>query len=301
MSDPSAQRIAVRGLDYNVLTWEPPADVSPSGLSVLLIHGWADAGRSWRWVAPRLAQRGHLVIAPDLRGFGESEWVPDAAYYHFPDYIADLDALLRQLAPPRLSVIGHSMGGTVATLLTATRPSVERLAILEGVGPPDNEPGHAPDRMARWLADLAGHRARTAEKTLGSLDDVVSRLVMQHPRVSRDVLRICADHLAVQRVDGRYAWRFDPLHRTTSPMPFFSDVFKAFAARIEAPTLVVGGGPLGYHPQDEDERIASYRRVVRRELPEAGHMMHWTAPDELSTMLGDFIDGALDPEPLTGE
>jgi pimeloyl-ACP methyl ester carboxylesterase len=121
------------------------------------------------------------VIAPDLRGFGDSDRVRGGGYYHFPDYVADVDALVREPC----FVVGHSMGGTVATLYAGARPErVKKLAVLEGVGPLDHRDEDAPLRMAKWLDDL-GKKLDAPPMTE---EDAMRRLVAAHPRVPREVL-----------------------------------------------------------------------------------------------------------------
>jgi pimeloyl-ACP methyl ester carboxylesterase len=75
------------------------------------------------------------------------------------------------------------------------------------------------------------------------------------------------------------------MHRTHAPMPFFKESFGAFAKRVTCPTLFVGGGAHGFHPADEAERVACFAHLTRIELPEAGHMMHWTEPECLAAAL----------------
>lgn len=264
----------------------------PSGLTLLLLHGYLDAGGTWDLVAPHLTRAGHTLYAPDLRGFGESEGVGAGGYYHFVDYVADVDALVRALVPPteRLGVIGHSMGGTVASLFAGSRPArVERLALLEGLGPPAMAPATSVDRVRSWLDNL--EKSDRSPRRLESMDDAVRRLSANHPRVDRETLASRARWLTKLDPDGKLVWAYDPLHRTTSPMPFQVEVFTAFLEKITCPTLVVGGGPRGYHPEDEPARITCIPRVVTRDLPEAGHMMHWTQPSELGSLLVNFFGG----------
>ncbi|MBL8740121.1 MAG: alpha/beta hydrolase, partial [Myxococcales bacterium] len=123
--------------------------------TVLLLHGFLDSARTFELLAAPLVQAGFEVVAPDFRGFGRSGRVPPGGYYHFPDYVADLEGIVRTLAPERLFIVAHSMGGSVATLFAGARPErVEKLVIMEGLGPLATPPETAPDRMRRWLADL---------------------------------------------------------------------------------------------------------------------------------------------------
>ena len=120
----------VRGLRYHVRTWGDTADPK-----LVLLHGWMDVSASFQFLVDAL-RRDWYVIAPDWRGFGLSEWAPDG--YWFPDYVADLDVLLRQLSPKApVNLVGHSLGGNVAALYAGIRPArVARLVNLEGFGLP---------------------------------------------------------------------------------------------------------------------------------------------------------------------
>lgn len=266
-------------------------EVRPSGLTLLLLHGYMDAGGTWDLVAPHLTAAGHVLLAPDLRGFGESDGIGPGGYYHFVDYVADVDALVRGLVPEggRLGLVGHSMGGTVASLFAGARPErVERLALLEGLGPPAMEVSVVVDRVRAWLRNL--EQVQRSPRPLESMDDALRRLAANHPRVSREVLASRARWLTRLDAEGRLTWAYDPLHRTTSPTPFQVEMFEAFLRAITCPTLVVGGGPSGYHPDDEPQRIAKIAGVQVADLPDAGHMMHWTRPAELGELLARFFE-----------
>ena len=286
---PTSHRVPLRGLTFHLLSWAPPDHVDASGTTVLLLHGFADAAGSWESVAPRLARAGHAVFAPDLRGYGATSWISADGYYHFFDHVGDVDAIVDHLAAPRLALVGHSMGGTVATLWAGARPgAVSRLALLEGTGPPDNDPSDAPARATRWLDSVRGGRGRGGNKTFASREEAVSRLAATHPEVSRVAIEERAKWL-VKEEGGRFGWRFDPLHRTPSPVPFYASAFRSFAARISCPVLLVSGGAGGFHPADEAERESAYRDRRRVELAGAGHMMHWTQPDALADALVPFL------------
>lgn len=283
---PLSHRIAANGLEHRVLEW-PAAE---PGATALLLHGFMDAAGTWDLVAPRLAQAGLRVVAPDLRGFGEGARVAEGGYYYFPDYVFDVAELVDALVPPGspLLVVGHSMGGAVATLYAGSFPSrVTRLVVAEGVGPPDHGHEEVPERMRAWIDQVRAVRARD-ERTMPSRDDALRRLVINHPRVPREVLATRLDALARELPDGRWAWRADPLHGTRSPVPFFVRSFVEFARRVTCPVLFVSGGPQGWHPPGEDERVAAYGAVERAEIADGGHMMHWTRPAELAAIVLRF-------------
>jgi pimeloyl-ACP methyl ester carboxylesterase len=284
---PSVLAVSANGMTHNVLEWSPEA----AWATVLLLHGYMDAARTWDQVAPSLMAAGYRVLAPDFRGFGDGPRAPSGGYYYFPDYIHDVADLVETLVPggAELSVVGHSMGGTVATLYAGTFPErVARLALLEGAGPPDHKHDHAPEQMRRWIESVRSIRVR-GERTLPSREVALDRLVANHPRVHPDILVTRLDALAHTLPDGRLAWKADLLHATRSPIPFFAQTWKGFAARVTCPVLSVSGGAAGWHPPDEEERLSSFQNLERAEIPDAGHMMHWSKPEELSAHLLRFL------------
>ena len=267
-----------------------------TGLTIVVLHAFMDSGATWDMVAPALARGGHEVIAPDLRGFGLSDSVDPSGYYHFPDYVADVAQLVESLAPRRLALIGHSMGGTIAAMFSGAHPDlVERLALLEGLGPVVADPDVAVVRLQSWLRGLRD--VPKLPRPLTSVQEAVERLCLHHPGVPREVIETRARLLTRADDTGRLVWAYDPRHRTTSPTPFNVGAFKAFLARIECPTLVVSGGPSGWHTPDEADRLSCLSHAVVCELPTAGHMMHWTQPVLLAQRLLAFFSAP--PVPRT--
>ena len=254
---------------------------SPSDVSIVLLHGFMDSGATWDLVASELCTSGASIYAPDFRGFGRSDRVTGGGYYHFPDYVADITRLIDAIAPRELVLVGHSMGGTVACLYAGAFPErVQRLVLLEGVGPPAMDGSIAPLRMRRWLGELAELRAG---RPLASVEDAARRLSATHPRIDRAVILSRARHLTIEKPDGTLEWAHDPLHRTTSPSIFHIDAFKSFLAEVRCPVTFVSGGETGWHPPDEGERLAAFPtppRVIV--LDHAGHMMHWTEPTAIA-------------------
>jgi pimeloyl-ACP methyl ester carboxylesterase len=286
--------VPANGLTHHVLEWPGNGRSQPASASlhatVLLLHGYMDAAATWDLVASQLAAEGLRVLAPDLRGFGDAPRAAPGGYYHFPNYVFDVADIVDGLVPADspLFVVGHSMGGTIATLYAGTFPArLKRLALLEGAGPPNNTHDVGPDRMSRWVREVRMARAR-GERVMASREEALGRLAANHPRVPQEVLRTCLDALARPLPEGRMIWKADTLHGTGAPMPFFAESWMAFARRVTCPVLFVSGGPLGWHPSDEDARVKAFATLERAEIADAGHMMHWTRPTELARLLVDF-------------
>ncbi len=263
--------------------WEPAGHEALG--DIVLLHGYMDAAATFDLVASHLTQAGYRCIALDMRGYGEGARIPDGTYYHFPDYVLDVHGILAALGLTGAPIlIGHSMGGTIATLFAGAFPErVSALAVLEGVGPPDHPPESVPNRMRQWVFgvnELQGKTTRTF-----SMEDALSRLALSHPGVDLSVLRTRLLHLVTKNEDGSVSWAFDPLHRTLSPTPFYARTLIAFAQKVTSHVLFVGGGEQGFHPPDEAERLAAFAKLERVDLEGAGHMMHWTQPEALSQAL----------------
>ncbi|MBI2388521.1 MAG: alpha/beta hydrolase [Deltaproteobacteria bacterium] len=284
---PTSRRVRGMGIELRVLEWPSGREEESRG-DVVLLHGFMDAAWSWDLVAPALVHEGFRVIAPDLRGFGESDRVPAGGYYYFPDYIFDLAELVDALGLAKLALVGHSMGGNVATMYAGLYPDrIVKLALLEGLGPPSFGHELIIERELAWIEGVRRIHAKP-EKAL-TYDEVVRRLSSNHPGVPDDVLRRRAEQLTRPLGDGTYGWAFDPLHRTRSPVAFSVDRWRAHARRVTAPVLCVGGGTTGFHPEDEQERVASFANVRTAEISDAGHMMHWTRPAEVARLLVEHL------------
>lgn len=276
--------VVANQLRHHVIEW--PAQGEPSGETVFLAHGFLDIGWSWKAVAEKLQAAGHRCIAWDWRGHGESEHIGKGGYYHFPDYVLDLDELVDASADGPIHLVGHSMGGTVCTLYAGVRSAkLKSLALIEGLGPPAWDFERTPSKFEAWLATVGKHRGR-APRAL-SLDECVKRMRIQNPDLPEELGRFLAEKSTVE-IEGGRAWRFDPLHRTTSPMPFRVEVFRAFLKRIAAPTLVVAG-ERGFRLPDEADRYGNIPDHRFVEIPDVGHMIHWLQPDSLAGEIARFI------------
>lgn len=274
--------VEANGLTHHVL--ERPLR---SERVVLWLHGYLDMAQSFAAVLRGVSAHGYRVLAPDFRGHGESAWAGPGGYYHFADYLADLDALVDALGLERFDLVAHSMGGSVATRYAAMRPErVASLTLLEGIGPPAMPADVAVDRTLGWLDQLRKLRQRKP-RVMASRDDAYLRLRVSHPSVSEAVLREVAA-FSTRPSEGGLVFRFDPLHQTTAPGRHDAEAFEAFIDRVACPTCLVDGGEVGYWP-DFEARSGRYKQATRVTLPGGGHMMHWTVPDALVAAVAGFL------------
>ncbi len=251
----------------------------------MLVHGFTDLGAGWCEVAPRLAEHGH-VIAPDLRGHGDSEWIGAGGYYHFMDYVADLDDVIRQLANPRVVLVGHSMGGSVCGYYAGIRP--ERLAALvlvEGLGPPDLMGGEGPTRTAGWIDGWRAAREKPA-KVMASLDEAVRRLRRHDDRLAEPLAQKLAE-LGTRAVPGGYQWKHDPLHGTFGPYAYRLETARRYWERVTCPVLAIDGAQSKLNLPDAERasRRASFANIRHLVIDGAGHAVQRHQPAALATAI----------------
>ncbi|MGH7788984.1 MAG: alpha/beta fold hydrolase [Candidatus Binatia bacterium] len=278
---PRSRRIAANRLEHHLLEW------GDRGPLVLLLHGFLEHAHAWDWVAPRVAAAGHRVLALDWRGHGDSQWVGAGGYYHFADYVADLAGIVRQLDEPA-ALVAHSMGGNAAILFAGTEPArVSALVAVEGLGPFDADPEHTPERYAAWIDDLQRQPARPrAPFTLAAASD---RLRQRYPRLSPEALALLAEH-GTRAVDGGRQWKFDPLHQTRSPQPFYTAQARPFWRRVTCPVLYIDGGDSTLRlPEPELQERLTLLRATRATIAGAAHHPHLEQPEALASVLIRFL------------
>jgi pimeloyl-ACP methyl ester carboxylesterase len=281
-----SQFITIRGLSYHVRIWG--ADDAPP---LFVLHGWMDVGASFQFLVDALT-REWRVIAPDWRGFGQSQWCSDG--YWFADYVADLDALLDHYAADQsVHLIGHSLGGNVACVYAGTRPDrVAKLVSLEGFGLPVERADVAPDRMGKWLDALRDPPTFAPYASMGAVAD---RLQKNNSRMSRDHAEFLAGHWAELLPDGSARLRSDPQHKLPFPSVYRMEETRAVWRRVTAPTLWVLGADTfilrWLHEDDPDllNRRAEFASCRLVTIPDAGHMLHHDQPDRVADAIEPFL------------
>jgi len=279
--------LAIRGVRYHCRCWGEPA--APK---LFLLHGWMDVSASFQFFVDALAGRWH-AIAPDWRGYGLTQW-SGADSYWFPDYLADLDALLAHWSPMQpVALIGHSMGGNVASLYAGMRPErVARFVNLEGFGLPATDPSRAPERYAEWLEEIAQPQRF---RDYASFDELAARLRQSNPRLAPERAEFLAQHWGMASADGRVVLRSDPAHKRVNPILYRLDEAKACWQRVTAPVLWVEGEASQTRARfriagaELEERKRCFANLATRTLADAGHMVHHDQPERLARMVEEFL------------
>src|SRR6266849_6443553 len=192
---PKSMRVSVNGLELRYLDWG-----NAGATAVVCVHGYTSSAKPFNGLARHFHDRFHIV-APDVRGHGESAWSPDGAY-QYADQMSDLAALVDSLGIERFVLIGTSMGGIIAMAHAAQHADRLRGLVLNDIGP-EVEAGSS--RITGLV------RSRPAD--FASLDEAMEYRRQTSPITAGRPLedqRETALGVLRQQPDGRWAWKMDP-------------------------------------------------------------------------------------------
>ncbi|HEX5477218.1 MAG TPA: alpha/beta hydrolase [Burkholderiales bacterium] len=278
----------IRGLRYHLRCWP-----RPGAPKIVLLHGWMDVSASFQFLVDAL--RGDWeVFAPDWRGYGLTDWAKSDCYW-FPDYIADLDFLLREIEPSApVNLVGHSLGGNVAALYAGVRPErVRRLVNLEGFGLPATEAAQAPGRYARWLDEL---HERPQLRPYASFAELAERLRRNNPRLTQERAQFLARHWGKEEGEGgAVSLRGDPAHKVVNPLLYRYEEVRAVWQQVSAPVLWVDAAEsdtlrrMKLDPAEQAARRAAFRDLRHATVQGAGHMLHHDQPERVAALMEDFF------------
>jgi pimeloyl-ACP methyl ester carboxylesterase len=273
--------IQIHGLNYHMNVWGDPAKGK-----LFFLHGFMDTGTSFEFVAEQLQDR-FFCIAPDLRGFGRTDWTSNPLGYFFFEYIADVHAIFAHYSPDQpVNVVGHSMGGNIISIYAGVFPErVRRMVNVEGFGIRDMPPESGPTRLREWVEELQVKPF----PIYPSLSALADRLQKANPQLRRDR----ADYLAKEisrDVPGGVQVRFDPRHRWIHPYLYQMQNVREFWKKITANCLLVMGANSSDIQKETEQRLSFYPKDSKRvTIPDCGHMVHHEKPDELAKLIRDFI------------
>jgi pimeloyl-ACP methyl ester carboxylesterase len=265
---------------------------NPGKPPLLLLHGGRDHCRNWDWTAAALRADWH-VIAPDLRGHGDSQWSPDGSYT-MAGYLYDLAQLIHQQRLAPVTIIAHSLGGNIALRYAGIYPdTVAKLVAIEGLGPSprvlaERREKTIAERMDEWIREQRGLAGRLPRR-YASIEDAFRRMQEENPHLTAEQARHLTAQGVNQNEDGTYSWKFDNYVRAWPPYDMTGRDIQLLCSRISCPTLLLYGKESKSGDPVEDGRARAFRHARVVGIDGAGHWLHHDRLDDFLAVVREFL------------
>jgi pimeloyl-ACP methyl ester carboxylesterase len=247
--------------------------------ALLALHGWLDNAGSYAFLAPLLSGRWR-VIALELPGHGHSSHLPAGISYHFVDYVGAVIAAADALQLERYSLLGHSLGAGIASLVATAKPqSNERLFLIEGLGPLGDDGSHTLQRFRdAYAAPAANGKSLRLFK---DIDQAISARTLASG-LRADLARPIVER-GLAKVEGGYRWRSDPRLTRPSAVRLAESQIRALIGGIEVPTRLLLSNPTTpYLPTAMMQARASLLPHIKVEHMDGGHHLHLEHPQAVA-------------------
>jgi pimeloyl-ACP methyl ester carboxylesterase len=259
---------------------------------LILLHGGFDHARSWDWTARLLAKDYH-VIAPDLRGHGDSAWSAEGSYM-MANFVYDLGLLVDLLDRAPVTIVGHSLGGSISLRYAGLFPDkVRKIVAIEGLGlSPDRLKQKAEENVPdAWRLWIDGRRASAARagRRYPTIEAAIGRMRERNEHLSVEQALHLTQHGVNRNEDGSYSWKFDPYLNNAAPQAGTDADLPEFWARIACPTLLCLGKDSWASNPERDGRMAHFRDARLVEFADAGHWLHHDQFDRFIAELRAFL------------
>ena len=274
-------------LRLNYVDWGNP-DAPP----LLLVHGGRDHARSWDWVAEELRHDWH-IIAPDLRGHGDSAWSPDGNY-EMSAFVYDLAQLIHQLNLTSVSIIAHSMGGNIATRYAGLFPeNVRKMVNIEGLGPSpkmlaERDATGIKKRFRQWIEDKRNAAGRTP-KRYPNIEAAYERMKTENSYLTDEQARHLTVHGISRNEDGSWSWKFDNYLNIWAMFDMPEEDLLAIWKSITCPILMMYGANSWASNPEKDGRINNFPTAKVVEYENAGHWLHHDQFDRFMADVRAFL------------
>jgi pimeloyl-ACP methyl ester carboxylesterase len=259
---------------------------------LLLVHGGRDHCRNWDWVAQALREDYH-IIAPDLRGHGDSQWMKGGSY-ELIDYVYDIAQLVDQKNLTPVTIVSHSLGGMISLQYAGLYPeNVKKLVAIEGAGPSPKmlEKHYAQtldERLVKWVDTMRKISGRLPRR-YPSVEEAFQRMLGENPHLSPEQARHLTVHGVNQNEDGTYSWKFDNYVRVFTQTGLNEDQVHELWSRVTCPVLHVRGTESWASDPNEDGRAAFFKDVRVENFEGAGHWVHHDRLDDFLSLTKDFL------------
>lgn len=264
------------------------ADTRGHGQALIAVHGWLDnatsfipLGQLWSPDAP--------FYAVELPGHGFSEHRPAHAQYHAIDNVIDLLAFINTVSPDQpVTLLGHSMGGIICSLLAAAAPErISRLIMLDSLGP-------YTDRKEQVLPQLRKGLKKAMEgqsplKVFESRELAIRARMAGVGTVNYDTASLLIER-AIREVEGGFVWRTDSRLMAPSLLRYSESQIREIYAGIECPSMLICGVDGYFHKYEALRfRIPYIAKLTSHDVP-GGHHFHMEGDvQRTAELIDEFI------------
>ncbi|MEK6601871.1 MAG: alpha/beta hydrolase [Candidatus Binatota bacterium] len=281
---PADRYFTFEGLRLHYAEWGDRAHET-----LILVHGNRDQSRSWDFFVAALsrqASRPLHIVGLDLRGHGDSGWSPPDRNYRHEDFLLDLAGLVRHLEKDSFTLVGHSLGGSMAMLFASCFPAqVGKLVLIEATGPYAREERDVPELLARWIE---GHGAESQNPFYPTVGEAAKAIQERFPKIPDGAAFHMARH-GTKAADKGRVWKYDPRMRFHSLSSFSENQIRAFIERIDSPTLLIYGGEGDFMKSPRASRTVLFKKGKVVEISGSGHHVPHEKPGELAEIVRPFL------------
>lgn len=263
------------------------------GPVILCLHGWLDNLASFYPLAEQLSHNFHLLLI-DLPGHGQSDPLPVGGHYYIWQNVELLHQLLQQQGLGKVHLLGHSMGGVVASLFAGSfSDRVESLMLLDSLGPMVDSNENSPKQLAKAILD--GQRLISPLRIFPVFNDAVLARKKSSPSMTDAALLPIVERNLVQ-VEGGYSWSTDSRLRQQSKVRLTENQVEAFFNEIKNPVLLAVAEQ-GIIPSAWLQKRKAYLSDVQQ-VNIAGHH-HFHAEASGAYACAHFITNFIQPKKST--
>jgi len=278
--------VSLGGSRRHLLEWG-----ETGGPVVLLQHGIRDQAHSWTWLAETLKDRYH-VIAPDLRGHGDSDWSSDGNYA-LPSFVIDMAAVADVSGLRDFAIVGHSLGGQIALRYSAAFPErVRALVVVEGVELPiirqeREKPRPYPERLREWTASELMRRLQTP-RCYPDRARAAERMHEANPEIDSETIAYLTRTGLIAEADRGFRWKYDNGCRYRPPEDQRGTDLDEMLAAITCPVLLAYGDESWIAPPPSSRLVhLAKHRVIS--FGGASHWLHHQRRHEFCQLVGRFL------------
>lgn len=259
----------------------------PGARRVLALHGWLDNAASFVPLAGHLDRLDLALL--DLPGHGHSASLPAGADYTLVGAIHSVLDAADALGWDRFSLLGHSMGAGIASLVAAAAPGrVEALVAIEALGGLGETAGNTAGRLRESVAAARSMRERPL-RVFPTLETAVRARMMANQLSEPSARRLV--ERGVQTVPGGYSWRSDQRLTLPTAVRMTEAQIDALVAAIECPTQVIFATPAQpYFPEPLRSRRAALLPQGRLATLPGIHHLHMETPERVAAIIATFFE-----------